>query len=238
MVILHRHEEWRISSWEGDQFAELPLEGEIRDLPSSLEWRRWDGGAGDLEFQLRPSFPEYPVIAKPKPALTISPGGHALFYIGIPASLEVYGQCDGTLRKLASLSTDSLSKSWHGDRSAGQVCYALRTRARRSFDPSDWPEHDIVVAVDLKNESSEAFLFDRLFLDLGHFSIFNHEGHLWSNACQIRISEDDEDGNDITYAPNPLDPASDAPEIATAQAGKARRSKIGSAFTSVIDIIH
>ncbi len=94
-----------------------------------------------------------------------------------------------------------------------------------------------MVAVDLKNESSEAFLFDRLFLDLGHFSIFNHEGHLWSNACQIRISEDDEDGNDITCAPNPLDPASDAPEIATAQSGKARRSKIGSAFTSVIDII-
>jgi hypothetical protein len=97
-----------------------------------------------------PTSPEFPVIAKPNPALTISPGGHALFYIGIPASLEVHGQCDGTLRKFASISTESLSNSWHGDRSAGQVCYALRTRARRSFDPSDWPEHDIVVAVDLK----------------------------------------------------------------------------------------
>lgn len=214
------------------------MEGEARDLPSSLEWQRWDGGASDLKIQLRPSFPEFPVIAKPNPALTISPGGHALFYLGIPVSLEVHGECDGTLRKLAHIPTDSLSKTWHGDRSAGQVCYALRTRARRSFDPSDWPEHDIVVAVDLKNKSSEAFLFDRLFLDLGHFSIFDHEEHLWSNACRIRISDDEEEGNDITYAPKPLDPASDAPEIATARAGKARSSKMRSAFTSVIDIIN
>jgi hypothetical protein len=58
-----------------------------------------------------PTSPEFPVIAKPNPALTISPGGHALFYIGIPARLEVRELCDGTLRKLASISTDSLSKS-------------------------------------------------------------------------------------------------------------------------------
>lgn len=237
VVILHLFGEWRISTWEGDQYDELPDEGEPGDLPSSLEWQRWDGGEDDLQIQLCPGFPELPIIAKPKPPLTLTPGGHALFYIGIPACIEVHGQCDGTLRKLTSISTDPLSKTWHGDRSRGEVCYSLRTRARRAFDPAESAEHNIIVAVDLKNESAEPFVFDRLFLDLGHFSIFHHDDRLWSNACRIRVTEDDEEGNAITYAPKPLGIAAKAPEVAAARAGKTRQSKIRRAFSSVIDVI-
>lgn len=237
LLVLHRYDEWRVSSWKDDRFAELPTEGDRQDLPSSLEWQRWDCADKDQRIRLLPGFPNHPVIARPNSSLTIAPGGHALFYVGIPASLEIHGQCGGTLRKLTSVFTDSLSKTWHGNRSAGEVCYSLRTRARRSYDPTDWPEQDIIVAVDLKNESKEEFVFERLFLDLGHFSIFGQGDRLWSNACRIRIGENDVEGNDVTYAPKPLSPAADAPEIVAARAGKTRRSKLQSAFSSVVDVI-
>ncbi|MDP7107523.1 MAG: hypothetical protein QGH41_10620, partial [Roseibacillus sp.] len=75
-------------------------------------------------------------------------------------------------------------------------------------------------------------------LDLEHFSIFGHEGRLWSNACRIRISEDEEEGNDITYEPGPLHPVADATEIAHARAGTIRHSSLRRAFASVIDVIN
>ena len=237
-ALLRRHDEWRVSKWKGQDFPDLPEKGIREDLPSELEWERWDCSDEDLAVRLLPSLPELPIIAKPNSSLTIAPGGNALFYIGIPTSVEVHGECGGKLNKLTTISTETLSKTWHGDRSEGEVCYSLRTRARRQFDPEDWLAHDIIVAVDLHNENKDPFEFERLFLDLGHFSIFEHEGRLWSNACSIRIMEDDEHGNDITYNPTPLPPAADAREIAHARAGKTHRSTLRRAFASVIDVIN
>ncbi|MBL47911.1 MAG: hypothetical protein CMP28_03040 [Roseibacillus sp.] len=238
LILLRRFDEWRVGTVDLAQFSELPESGHRKDLPSSIEWERWDCDDDDSLLHLLPSFPEWPIVAKPNTSLTIAPYGHALFYVGIPASIEVRGQCSGEMRRLTLVPTDSLSKTWHGDRSEGEPCYSLRTRARRHFDPEDWLEHDVIVAVDLVNEGEESFEFERLFLDLGHFSIFHHGGRLWSNACRIRITEDEEEGNDITYAPKPLDPATDATEVAHARAGKTRRSKLRRAFASVIDVIN
>ena len=60
----------------------------------------------------------------------------------------------------------------------------LKTRARRNFDPSEWLDHDIIISVDLHNESQDTFEFERLFLDLGHFSIFSYE----SVSGQTRVT--------------------------------------------------
>ena len=61
-----------------------------------------------------------------------------------------------------TLPSQALSKSWHGTRSAGNLCYALRTRARRAYEPDDWPEHDIVCPIDLKNRRTTSFPFQRI----------------------------------------------------------------------------
>ena len=42
LALLRRHDEWRISTWEGEEFSELPEEGDRQDLPASLHWERWD----------------------------------------------------------------------------------------------------------------------------------------------------------------------------------------------------
>ena len=238
LFLLRRFDEWRVGSVDCRESEDFPETGALEDLPRNIEWTRWDCADNDSLIHLLPAFPDWPIVAKPNTSLTIAPKGHALFYVGIPASIEVRGQCSGTMRTLTRVPTDNLSKTWHGDRSEGEPCYSLRTRARRHFDETDWLEQDIIVAVDLINEGVDSFEFERLFLDLGHFSIFHKDGRLWSNSCRIRITEDEEEGNDITYASAPLNPAEDAVEIAQARAGKTRRSKIRRAFASVIDVIN
>ena len=238
MTMLRRHDEWRVSTSYSKEQAIRHEEGGLDDLPEDLEWQRWDCHDEDARVRLKPALPGLPVIVKPNSSLCIAPGGSALFYIGIPMDLEIHGECGGSIRKLISIPSETLSKTWHGDRSAGEVCYALKTRARRYFDQGDWLDHDIIVSVDLHNASRNAFEFERLFLDLGHFSIFSHENRLWANACRIRINENDEEGNDITYDAGPIAPADSGWEIAPAREGKTSRSTLRRAFASVIDVIH
>jgi hypothetical protein len=133
MVILHRHEEWRISSWEGDQFAELPLEGEIRDLPSSLEWQRWDGGVSDLKFQLRPSFPLSRNQTRPSPSHPVgTPSFTSAF---LPAS-----KCTGSAMAPSASSRASPPKvsaipGTATARRARFVTHCARARAALSIRP-------------------------------------------------------------------------------------------------------
>ena len=238
ITLLRRYDEWRVSTSCAQEHGIHGDEGELEDLPGTLEWQRWDCHDEDSRIRLTPALPSLPVIAKPHTSLSIAPGGNALFYIGIPMDVEIHGECGGSLRKLTSIPSETLSKTWHGDRSAGEVCYSLKTRARRHFDASDWLEHDVIVSVDLHNESQEPFEFERLFLDLGHFSIFTYENRLWANACRIRITESDEEGNDITYDSTPIIPAESGQEVASAREGKTSRSTLRRAFASVIDVIH
>ena len=140
------------------------------------------------------------------------------------------------MRSLLTLPVQHLSKSWQGNRSEGKPCYALRTRARRRFEEGEWPEHDIVCAIDLKNQRAESFSFETLYLDTGHLAIFEQDDRLWSNACRVNIAEDDDDV-DVTYAPRPLDPAAKAQELVAPALGRTRRSKLLSAFSSFSDVL-
>lgn len=238
MILLRGYDEWRVATSQTEEHLVIDGEGEQKDLPEGLSWQRWDCHDEDTRIRLLPALPSLPVIAKPNTSLTIAPGGEALFYIGIPMDLEIHGECGGSLRKLTTISSEALSKTWHGDRSAGEACYSLKTRARRRFESGDWLDHDIILTVNLRNDTQDPFEFERLFLDLGHFSIFAHEERLWANGCSIRITEDDEEGNDITYEATPVPPADTALEVAPARAGKARRSTLRRAFASVIEVIH
>ena len=238
ITLLRHYDEWRVSTSCAKEHGIHGDEGKSEDLPDTLEWQRWDCHDDDSRICLTPALPNLPVIAKPNTSLSIAPGGNALFYIGIPMDLEIQGECGGNLHKLISIPSETLSKTWHGDRSAGEVCYSLKTRARRNFDPSEWLDHDIIISVDLHNESQDTFEFERLFLDLGHFSIFSHEKRLWTNACRIRITENDEEGNDITYDSTPISPADSGQEVSPAREGKTSRSTLRRAFASVIDVIH
>jgi hypothetical protein len=238
-VVLNRLDEWRVASWTSGSGPDLGDSGRYEDLPPDLAWQRWSCSKDDHRVQLRPAFPDLPVIARPRHPFTIGPKSNVFFYIGVPASVEVLGACDGSMTSLLTLPSQPLSKTWHGNRSKGSPCYSLRTRARRSVELDDWTGHDIACAVDVKNERAEPFPFETLFLDTGHLAIFEEGGYLWSNALRVRVDEDRKSGfNDVTYAPRPLDQASNAEEITAPRDGRARRSKLRSAFSSFIDVIH
>jgi len=237
ILLLNLNDEWRICHWLGNRPEVEPGEGKADELPPNLDWQRWDCTEDDLRFQFTPTFPDLPLMAQPGSTLWLVPNGRAQFFVGVPAMIEIKASFDGKMRTMTGIPTQHLTKTWHGDRSAGNPCYTLRTRARRKFDIGEWPENDIVCAIDIVNMGEEDFKFEKLYFESGHLGIFQGDGQLWSNACRIRIRSNNQSTHDVTFAPRPLSPADQAAELKPPVDGRSRKGTFNRAFSSFIDAL-
>ncbi len=237
ILLLNQHEEWRVCHWLGDEALVVPGTGTAEELPDNLHWQRWDCTDSDETFQIRPCFPDLPLIAQPVSPLWLAPEGAAQFFVGIPATLEIIASFDQQMRPLIHLPTQALTKTWHGDRSKGNPCYTLRTRARRTFSTGVWPEHDIICVVDILNKGESDFHFQKLYLESGHLGVFEHQNQLWANACRIRVAKPGFHSHEVTFSPRPLAPAHEAVEVKAPIDGHSRRGKFHRAFSSFIDAL-
>ncbi|HEX5791184.1 MAG TPA: hypothetical protein VFY13_08515 [Luteolibacter sp.] len=234
MVVLNAQQEWRIARLKPGQMT-LPAAGGLRDLPDGLDWERWEHAPGDTQFHFRPTYPTLPVVARPLSVLNLAPKGAVTFFIGIPAWIEIVADCEGNAVPLTAFPTIELSKTWHGTPLAGHLGFALKTRARRVFEPAGWSEYEIACPISLANDGEAMLPFNRLYLETDHLSVFEHEGLLWSNAARIRSADAQAELSDITYAKRPAKPYDAAVEITPPRKGRARKSTMRSAFNKVLD---
>lgn len=224
-------EEWRVAV-----IPDLQAPGELSpdSLPDGVAWTRWDRAPGDTGLCFRPVFPDRPVIVRPREVLNLSPRAKALFHIGIPAWIELSAQVEGSHERLSAWPSTRLSNSWHGDPTAGELCYATKTRARRRLDAETWAGFNIITTVEISNQSTKTLPFERLFLETDHLAIFEHRGMLWSNHARIRASEGADELDGIAFSPTPFGDASGGSEISPARRGIVRRSKLKAAFSTVL----
>jgi len=233
IVVWNAYEEWRVAVLSDEQKG-LAQSGVTEDLPEGLEFERWDNDPNDNTFAFRPTYPPMPVVARPLSILNLSPKASASFFVGIPAWIEVMAECQGKVISLTAFPTVELSKTWHGNHLAGNLGYALKTYARRVFEPEAWPLYDIVCSFNVVNEGEKMMPFNRLYLQTDHLSVFEGEGRLWSNAARIRSGGKVEDLSDVTYGNRPTKPYDEAKEITEPRKGKVRRSTMSSAFSKVL----
>lgn len=234
LILLNHFSEWRITSFPAGVPENLAREGTVDELDDDLTWERWDRDPEDSRFHFRPAYPPLPVVARPRSVLNLSPRGKASFYVGIPAWIEIFGECQGTLTCLTSVPTEVMSKTWHGSPLAGSLGYSLKTYARRVFEPEVWPDHEIVCSISIVNEGVEHLPFERLYLETQHLAVFGKDERLWGNAARIRSSPAENNTSEVTYAPRPATPNADATEITPPREGPRRKSTIQSAFSKVL----
>ena len=234
LIVLSVMEEWRVAA-VGPEWRERldSLESGGR-LPEDLPWGRWDRGSNDRGLNFRPIFPDRPVIVRPRAPLHLSPRAKAVFYVGIPAWIELSADLEGTRRVLSSWPSVRLSNSWHGVPTAGELCYASHTHARRRYVTDEWKDFDIATTVEISNQSDRTLPFERLFFETDHLALFLHGSRLWSNHARIRASEGDAELNGVAFSPKPHGDAAEARTISAARKGIVRRSILRSAFSTVL----
>jgi hypothetical protein len=233
LVVLSTLGEWRVAPMTGGQLESLK---ESAMPPDDLPWQRWDRGRDDVKLQFRPVFPDRPLIIRPRSPLNLSPRAKALFYVGIPAFIELSAHSEGQYERLAAWPSDPPSNTWHGSPIDGKLCYSVKTRARRQFIPEDWQELSIISTIEIANSGSHTMPFERLFLETGHLAVFEHHDRLWANHARIRTGEKDDTLSGMVFSGKPFGEAAGGIELTPPRLGRVRRSMLTQAFSTFLGV--
>jgi len=179
-------EEWRLAVRSGDDvMATRPPSVDAVAAPSEVAWIRHVAPGPGLSLRVVPRLPDRPVISRPDHALSLLPGAECRFFIGIPAflSFRLEGAA-GALLEMHETAATALSKSWAGSVVEGELCYALRTTAKREVAELLPAPHRIVCPVEARNHSGESLALTRITLPVCALDVFLGANRLWTNAVE------------------------------------------------------
>jgi hypothetical protein len=152
--------------------------------PEEGEWLRWAAGDETSMFRLLPMMPDRPVVVRPVSPLSVPPNRQALLFVGIPIWVRIIAGAE--LRfVLREEPTVAPLLTWFGDYAAGELCYMLRTRARRTIEPADIRAHRAVCPVRVQNGWTAPLEFDRLCIHVAHLSVYTARAQLWTNEVRV-----------------------------------------------------
>ena len=191
---------------EGDWFAGVVRDKEQRSpairknadpAPETTEWQRIGSEADLPEIHLAPAYPDRALVVRPKVSYALIPGERVQFFVGVPVWIRVAGPSDLTLFQV---STSSLSNTWFGLPTEGELAYAMRTRARRDVKRLGLDPLQVVCSVRIKNQSKEMITFERICIRPRFLSLYEDSRHgLWANESSM-IVRSAQEASRVAYA--------------------------------------
>ena len=173
------------------------------DEPAGLDWSRWVCGPDCEQVLLVPVTPDRPVVVRPELPVKIPPGREALFFVGIPMWVRIMAG-DAQMVQLCEQPAVILSNIWFGDPTSGDLCYSLRTRARRDISNWQTEPHRAVCPVTISNSANTQLDVERLCVHAVHLSVFPGASRLWTNRVRITFKGKGE-VSQLEYAEKPPD---------------------------------
>jgi hypothetical protein len=194
MVWLKRSgEDWYLASRKADKETACSALREIKGkrIPKDLNFSRWVVGRDLSTLQFIPAMPDRSIVVRPALPLKVPADRDALFFTSIPVWIRVTaGSAEGiTLCELPSL---TLSNTWFGEPTAGELCYALRTRAVRTLEEIETRAYAAVCPITVRNRAPKELNFERLCLRVEHLSVYQSPDRLWTNELEVRFQGEEQ----------------------------------------------
>jgi hypothetical protein len=186
-------EDWYLASRKSEQATKPSALREIRgtSIPKDLSFSRWVVGRDAVTVQFIPAMPDRPIVVRPALALKVPADRDAQFFTGIPVWVRVRaGAPEGiTLCELPSL---TLSNTWFGEATAGELCYALRTRAVRSLDEIEIQANTAICPITVFNRAPKELNFERLCVRVEYLNVYRGSERLWTNQLEVRFQGEEQ----------------------------------------------
>jgi len=183
--------------------------------PEDRDWVRWPVPEATSELGLAPVFPPRTLVIEPEVSFRLLPRGRARIFVRVPlwARFTVHGdEHGGEDRTLTEVPSVTLSDTWWGSTTEGELCYWLATTARRRVEPDVFEPHAAVCPLELANRSDDELPVERIALRVAHLSLFSEEGRLWADVTRVRYRGADE-GSAIEVSGEPPREAPDARRV-------------------------
>jgi hypothetical protein len=163
----------------------------LREKPETVTWNRFVYNNETDIIQVLPTMHDRAVLVGSEIPVKILPQSRALFFISVPIWLRVYA---GKNKKaqLTEIPTVVLSNTWFGDTISGELCYGLKTRARRSLETMETLPNKVICPVQAKNLSQEQLDFQKLLVHVEHLKIYQGKTKLWTNEVTITYFSTDQ----------------------------------------------
>lgn len=174
------------------------------DKPEDIEWRRWICGKDKVRAVLEPRLPDRAIIVRPLMPVTVLPNCEVEFYVSVPirVAVRIFNGNSNDRRDICEEPTVKLSNSWFGLPVEGELCYALKTRARRRLEELRPDINLAMCPVTVRNSHSKELTFERICLRMRHLSIYSGDNHLWTNRGILDYHGED-DLTKITFEQTP-----------------------------------
>lgn len=164
---------------------------------SERDWSRLILDDNINEVHLKPQMPDRPIIVRPEMPICLMPKQTVQLFIGVPIWLSlVFGKRRDEVIEVPSM---VLSNSWFGPFTEGELCYAMKTRAKLNQAELKPSAHRAVFALQIRNASPEKLNFKRLCIRPQYLHIFQGATRLWTNEGRVSYRGED-NWSRIVYA--------------------------------------
>ena len=220
LIVSHTAFEWRVAWLRGP--GEHPTEGSIEcprpsaeiELPEPVE--RLVASSRSTSMELRPVLADRPVVARPEIVFRLLPNAEIRLYVSTP--VWVQAKIDDPPRQVLDETTLRLSDTWFGAPTAGELCYAIKIKARLHLENLPLFTHRATTVVVLKNRSETVLLLERLKLPAPNLSLYaDDSSRLWTQMVYV---ESDREGHmaQVDIGRGPPEEATNAELVSGARA--------------------
>jgi hypothetical protein len=176
--------EWRLCvAREPSAEDRLLMAAPDTDLPGH-ETSRWVAGADIHRLHLSATLPDRPLVVRPEERLTILPGQRAMFFIGLPLWIRLSTSPDPA-GLLCELPTVILSNAWFGLPTEGELCYSLRTTAKRHPEALSRRPYRAVCPLEIRNAAKAPLSFERIRLLVRDLPVYQGAEHVWTAPGRV-----------------------------------------------------
>lgn len=211
--------------WLAHAREESPAGSPLEPGEDDAEWTRWAVPEGIRSVRLWPAFPDRALVARPEHSFHLVRGAEVRVYIRVPLSVRI--ELPGSApAKLTEVPTVTLSDTWFGDLTDGELTYFLPTTARREIGPEHFAPHLAACPLRLSNSAVDDLEVEKIALRVAHLSLFGHQEELWADETSVRYRSAEE-GSDVRVSGKPPREAPDSqlltpPRIPTERGFRAR----------------
>lgn len=179
--------EWGFAFEYGDGADVLDIAQIPHDVvASNLNWTKVLFEKAPREYQLKPAVPDRPVVVKPSFPVIIPDGEVGTFYCLLPCFVKIFVSEGRTDKELLTIPSRTLSDTWFGTPTDGELCYSLPFAAERNPEDLEPLPHHIICPIEVQNRSETDLVFEKLCFRPHFVGIYSGGSQLWSSRVSIQ----------------------------------------------------
>lgn len=192
------------------------IAGAPAPLPDEPEWQRVALPREYDRLSLTPVLPDRAVVVDTDYAYRVLPGTRSRVYCRIPVSIRIASESDPSV-VIAELPTVTLSSTWFGPFTEGELCYALSSKIRRVLDSSLNEPHLLFCPIEIINKSTTELQFEKVCLRTERLSIYQAAEAMWADETRIVWHGSDHDTDVSTHKGIPAEAGGHAKVLCSAR---------------------